>query len=211
MFQGVSLEEEQGKHLTSILERLELRGFSELRFIWSDPTHRQIMSLQYLQYLKVDGFTKLKSVFSMVVLRSLPELTSLVVQHCEELEEIISENEESHNLANTKACFPKLRHLTVKNCNRLKSLFSVAMLGMLPQLSGLHISEAAKLVEVFRHSSEYGTVNGDKIVFPNLREIKLTRLPCLVEICQGFKLQPMKAVKSIIDECPILTPISEAT
>lgn len=211
LFQGASLEEEQKKHMNSILERVEIRGFSELRFIWSDLTPRQMLSLQYLQYLKVGGCAKLKCVFSMVVQRSLPELTSLVIYHCEELEEIVAENEESRKQANTTLCFPKLRHLAVKNCNKLKSLFSVAMVKMLPQLSTLHISEATKLVEVFRHSSDDGIVYGEKIEFPNLREIKVTKLPNFVDICQGFKLQPVKAMKILIDECPKFSSISEAT
>ncbi|MED6198725.1 hypothetical protein PIB30_069280 [Stylosanthes scabra] len=197
---GDSLEEDQGKKLASRLEQVEFRGFSELRFIWCDPTNREILSLQYLQCLKVDGCAKLKSIFSAAILRSLPELTSLVIQGCNELEEIISENEELKSV-----CFPKLRNLTVKNCNKLKSILSVSMLGMPPQLSYLHISDAAKLVQVFRNSSE-------KIVFPNLREMKLNKLPCLVEICKGFELlQPMKAMKIIIDQCPNITSISKAT
>ncbi|XP_057724243.1 probable disease resistance protein At4g27220 [Arachis stenosperma] len=207
LHKGVSLEEDQGKHLASELEQVEFRGFSELSFIWSDPTNRQILSLQHLQYLKVDGCAKLKSIFSAVILRSLPELTSLVIQGCNELEEIVSENEElHHDLSNTKVvCFPKLRNLTVKNCNKLKSIFSVSVLGMPPQLSYLHISDAAELVQVFRDSS-------DKIVFPNLREMKLNKLPCLVDICIGFELlQPMKAVKIMVDQCPNFTSISEAT
>ncbi|CAL0307409.1 unnamed protein product [Lupinus luteus] len=208
---GVSLEVEQKNHVTSTLERIEIRGFSELQYIWSDSTPTQMLSLQYLQYLKVGGCSKLKHVFNMVVLRSLPELTSLVIQHCEELEEIIAENEESQNQGNDKVCFPKLRHLAVKNCNKLKSLFSVAMVGMLPQISTLHISEAATLVEVFKHSSENGVVYGEKIVLPNLREIKVTKLPNFVDICQGLKLQTVKAVQVMADECPKFSPISEAT
>ncbi|MED6216200.1 hypothetical protein PIB30_005079 [Stylosanthes scabra] len=205
---GDSLEDDQGKKLASKLEQVEFRGFSELRFIWCDPTNRQILSLQYLQYLKVDGCAKLKSIFSVAILRSLQELTSLVIQGCNELEEIISENEElHHDMSNTTkaVCFPKLRNLTVKNCNKLKSILSVSMLGIPPQLSYLHISDAAELVQVFRNTSE-------KIVFPNLREMKLNKLPCLVEICKGFELlQPMKATKIIIDQCPNITSITKAT
>ncbi|MED6178066.1 hypothetical protein PIB30_104171, partial [Stylosanthes scabra] len=205
---GNSLEDDQGKKLASKLEQVEFRGFSELRFIWCDPTNRQILSLQYLQYLKVDGCAKLKSIFSVAILRSLQELTSLVIQGCNELEEIISENEElHHDMSNTTkaVCFSKLRNLTVKNCNKLKSILSVSMLGIPPQLSYLHISDAAELVQVFRNTSE-------KIVFPNLREMKLNKLPCLVEICKGFELlQPMKATKIIIDQCPNITSISKAT
>ncbi|KAK7320390.1 hypothetical protein VNO77_29816 [Canavalia gladiata] len=209
---GVSYEKEQEKHLTSKLEQVEIRGFSELRFIWSYPTSKQNVSLQYLQYLKVDGCAKLKCVFSiMMVHRSLPELTSLVIYQCEALEEIIAGNEQFQSLANAKICFPKLRHLAVKNCNKLRSLFSIDVVGMLPQLSTLHISEATELKEVFIHDGEEGIANDEKIEFPSLREIKFTKLSSLVNFCQGFKLQPLKAVNIMIDECPKFPPISGAT
>ncbi|KAI4332266.1 hypothetical protein L6164_017189 [Bauhinia variegata] len=146
-----------------------------------------------------------------MVSKSLPELTSLEVDNCEELEEIMDENIEHKNLSDAQVCFPKLKLIQISFCRKLKSLLPVAWARMLPQLSVLCISHADKLKVVFTKSSEEGISNGQEIVIPNLEELKLIKLPSFVGICPGFKLHAMNLVKMVVDECPEFAPIVNAT
>ncbi|KAI4332170.1 hypothetical protein L6164_017100 [Bauhinia variegata] len=205
--EGVADRETEQKYLIPKLEKLNLEKFPELNSIWTVPTLPQVLSLQRLQELHVRKCDKIKCLFSKVVSRNLPELTSLIVDKCEELEEIMEENEELENLSNAQVCFPKLKMIQISFCRKLKSLFPVASARMLPQLSTLHISCADQLKVIFRKSSEEGTSNGQEIVVLNLEELKLTKLPSFVSICPGLKLH---AVKMVIDECPKLAPVTEA-
>ncbi|KAF7831650.1 putative disease resistance protein [Senna tora] len=186
--------EDKQELMVSELSRLRLENLPEMSFIWAFPSPKQILSLQYLQLLEVTQCKKLKFVFSVVFHRNLTELTHLIISDCEELEEIISENEETPNLSssNTPMGFPKLRELKIERCSKLKGFFSVNIGRMLPQLSSLCVSECAQLEVVFRNNKEQVNVNGEKLVLPMLRKIRLQNLPCLIDICQQFKLQALK-------------------
>ncbi|KAI4332272.1 hypothetical protein L6164_017195 [Bauhinia variegata] len=177
--EGVSLEESQQKHLI-----LTLKELPKLKSMWTVPTPRQSLSLHYLQELNVTKCDKLKCLFPIIVSKSLPELTSLKVEKCEELEEIIDENINHKNLSDAQVCFPKLKVIQISFCKKLKSLLPVAWARMLPQLSFLDISHADKLKVVFSKSSEEGTSNGQEIVIPNLEEFKFINCQVLLAFAQ---------------------------
>ncbi|KAI4332261.1 hypothetical protein L6164_017185 [Bauhinia variegata] len=202
----VSLEESQQKHLILVLEDL-----TKLKSMWTVPTLRPTLSLHCLQELNVTKCDKLKCLFPILVSKSLPELTSLKVEKCEELEEIIDGNIEHKNLSDAQVCFPKLKLIQISFCKKLKSLLPVAWARMLPQLSFLDISHADKLKVVFSKSSEEGTSNGQEIVIPNLEELKFIKLPSFIGICPGFKLHAANLVKIVVDECPKFAPIIDET
>jgi hypothetical protein len=134
--------------------------------------------------------------------RSLPELMELCIYNCDELEQIVEANEELLQLSNAELYFPKLKQITVKNCNKLKSLFPLSMVKMLPQLSILDLSRATQLQEVFRHGQGDGVMNQKEIVLPNLTEITFSELPNFVDICHGCKLHAVKLIKLRISNCP---------
>ncbi|KAI4332285.1 hypothetical protein L6164_017207 [Bauhinia variegata] len=201
--QGVSLEESQQKHL--------IFKFEKLKSIWTVSTLRQSLCLQYLQKLNVAKCDKLKCLFPIIVSKSLPELTSLRVHKCEELEEIMDENNEHKNLSDAQVCFPKLKLIQISFCRKLKSLLPVACARILPQLSVLDISHAEKLKVVFSKSSEEGISNEQEIMIPNLEELKFIKLPSFVGICPGFKLHDMNLVKMVVDGCPKFAPIINTT
>ncbi|KAF7833581.1 putative disease resistance protein [Senna tora] len=220
--------------MESKLETLRLTNLPELKSIWMGCSSTQILTLQYLQHLEVHHCGKLKSIFSsMIYTFSIPLLTNLIISDCEELEEIIAENEEPQNLVNSQICFPKLRELQVLQCNKLKRLFSTVVARMLPNLKFLSIVEAAELLVVFKRKNGECTNSQDKIELPNLRKIQLkklpnliefcqeevllptlrivelTSLPSLTEFCQGFRLSSVKLHKVVIEGCPKLNSISE--
>ncbi|XP_054796880.1 uncharacterized protein LOC129302201 isoform X2 [Prosopis cineraria] len=206
MNNGVSLDNEQQNHLTSNLQQLLLGGLSEVRFIWSGPAPRPVLSFKFLQCLKVENCANLKSIFSTVINRSLPELTLLSICNCEELEEIMAENAEPESLSNIEVCFPKLSELRIEKCNKLKSLFHVAMIRMLPQLSFIHVSCAAQLEEAFQCSSEGNSDYGDQVMLPELRKIELQNLPSFGNIFKGFNFQAPKVQQLYISKCPEFSP-----
>jgi hypothetical protein len=128
-------------------------------------------------------------------------LTSFRVYNCHKLEQIIEENEEL--VSNTEVCFPKQTDVRIVNCKKMKSLFSIAMIKMLPKLSTLEISEVTQLEEVFMGEN---TINDVEIRLVNLSSIQLHKLPYFVDICKGFKLWTAKIKHVDIVECPKISP-----
>jgi disease resistance protein RPS2 len=130
----------------------------------------------------------------------------LSVSNCQELEQLVVANEELVQLPNAELYFPKLIEIKVYNCNKLKSLFPLSMVTMLPQLSILDLSRATQLQEVFRHGQGDGVMNQKEIVLPNLTEITFSELPNFVDICHGCKLHAVKLLRFFIYECPKTSP-----
>ncbi|RHN67148.1 putative P-loop containing nucleoside triphosphate hydrolase, leucine-rich repeat domain, L [Medicago truncatula] len=194
------------ERLLSKLQELELCDLPQLYSIsWVGPTPSQIWSFQCLQSLTVKSCENLKFLFSMGVCRSLPELISLVIENCQELEQVVVEDEELLQLPDAEFYFRKLKQIGVFSCNKLKSLFPFAMVTMLPQLSSLFLAYATQLQEVFRHSSGDNVMNEMEIVLPNLTKIFLSELPNFVDICHGCKLHAPKLLKlsiSFLDRTP---------
>ncbi|KAK4263576.1 hypothetical protein QN277_028969 [Acacia crassicarpa] len=170
----------------------------------------QIPIFQYLKQLSVANCAKLKFVFSACIFQSLPELTSITISCCEEMEQVFLENEETQkNLP--IFCLPNLQSLEIKQCNKLKSIFSFMIsdgVFMLPRLRTLSISDASQLEEIFRCSTiEHHDIDNEKeIMFPNLGLIVLEGLPRLANFCQGFKFQISMYCSVLIYECPKLVP-----
>ncbi|KAK2441212.1 disease resistance protein [Trifolium repens] len=186
----------------SKLQELVLRGLRQLHSIsWVTPSEGMIWSFQCLRYLEVKGCDNFKYLFSMEVHRSLPELMSLFIYDCQELEQIVATNEKL-TLPTVEVYFPKLKHIEVKKCNKLKSLFPVAMVRMLPQLSTVRISQATQLEELFQHEHGDDSMHKMEIVLPNLTEIILDDLRSYRHICYGCKLNAVKLREQRIYKCP---------
>ncbi|CAJ2645387.1 unnamed protein product [Trifolium pratense] len=153
-----------------------------------------------IEKMTLSGFSGLSLISRLH--RSLPELTSFRVYSCHELEQIIEESEKF--VSNTEVCFPKLKDIKIVNCKKMKSLFSVAMIRMLPKLSTLEMSEVTQLEEVFKGGN---TITNDVAIgLVNLSKIELHKLPSFVDICKGFKLQTPKIKHLDIVECPSISP-----
>ncbi|GAU22763.1 hypothetical protein TSUD_129750 [Trifolium subterraneum] len=120
-----------------------------LKVGYDQRQHRlnDIWSPQCLQSLTLANCEELKCLFSTKTHRSLPELVYLRVLHCKELEQIVAVNEELVQFPNAELYFPKLKEIKVYHCNKLKSLFPLSMVTMLPQLTTLHLSKSTQLQE----------------------------------------------------------------
>ncbi|XP_039687929.1 probable disease resistance protein At4g27220 [Medicago truncatula] len=203
IFVMIRSDHSQNENLPLKLD-LELYDLPQLNSIsWLGPTTpRQTQSLQCLKHLQVLRCENLKSLFSMEESRSLPELMSIEIGDCQELQHIVLANEELALLPNAEVYFPKLTDVVVGGCNKLKSLFPVSMRKMLPKLSSLEIRNSDQIEEVFKHDGGDRTIDEMEVILPNLTEIRLYCLPNFFDICQGYKLQAVKLGRLEIDECP---------
>ncbi|XVE50524.1 hypothetical protein DITRI_Ditri01bG0169300 [Diplodiscus trichospermus] len=169
----------QGEYFLSDLEKLRLKEISELKVIWKDP--RQIATLQNLAFLEVFKCNKLGNIFSVVLARNLPQLSHLVVEECEELEQVVVQDRISSPPTTARhipVFFPNLEVIRIRNCNKLKSLFPFKV--RLPKLEKLEVNGASHLREIFGHDSEENKTTDEKakeILLPELTELLLQNLP----------------------------------
>ncbi|XP_027342708.1 uncharacterized protein LOC113855315 [Abrus precatorius] len=190
-----------GKQVTLCLEVLKLFDLPELRYIWT--TTKQFVSLQvHLHKLHICNCPKLKAIFSTSVLRMLPLLKILVVEHCEELEQIIEDDKENENVSNPqspKVCFSQLKFLLVTHCNNLKNLFFISISHEFPELEYLILNHDSHLMQVFE--GEAGVREGRvEVLLPKLKHVVLIQLPNLINICQGIEFQTM--INLLVHNCP---------
>ncbi|KAI4306142.1 hypothetical protein L6164_029444 [Bauhinia variegata] len=195
--------------LRSNLDNLNLHDLSELQFIWKGLPN--FLILEKLRFVKLDTCRKLKNIFSVTIVRSLPKLESLKIINCEELEEIVSSNsEDEENHINQFVCFPELRYLEVMKCDKLKCLFDDCMVSHFPKLATLKIVKCSQLVYAFglEHKAKHEgrgkcrrAKDARQVVLPKLEQVELVSLLNFTKICQGFKLQqPLKSSTAL--DCP---------
>ncbi|CAJ2663188.1 unnamed protein product [Trifolium pratense] len=133
---------------------------------------------------------KLKFVFATSMLRFLPQLRSLTIEECKELEHIIEdhdglENKQNSNSLSSTTFFPELKGLRVIKCNKLKSLFPFSVCKELPKLNVLLITEANELEEIFKSADD------QNVHIPNLNVLVFDMLPSLC-CAQGNQFQAVK-------------------
>ncbi|KAK4275855.1 hypothetical protein QN277_018870 [Acacia crassicarpa] len=216
-FKGHQLRKEEDKSLTAI-ETIELDNCG-VESIFHDQigVEEHIPTFQCLKELTLKKCARLKFVFLAHICQNLPELTSITISCCEELEAILLTNKETQeNLHITKSFLLKLKSLKIKECNKLKFGFSFMIsdaTSLLPQLSTLNISDCSEMEEVFKFSNiEHHDIDSDReITLPNMKSIELNNLPRFVNVCQGFKLGTGELGRVEIHDCPKLMPIKGAT
>eukprot|EP00258_Populus_trichocarpa_P014992 XP_006370519.2 probable disease resistance protein At4g27220 [Populus trichocarpa] len=148
------INEEKELPLLSSLTELQLSRLPELKCIWKGPTRH--VSLQSLIHLKLKSLDKLTFIFTPSLAQSLIHLETLRIGECRELKRLIREkdNDDENNqiLSGSdlqSSCFPNLCRLEISRCNKLKSLFPVAMASGLKKLQVLEVKESSQLLEVF--------------------------------------------------------------
>ncbi|KAJ6753544.1 RESISTANCE PROTEIN RGA2 putative-RELATED [Salix purpurea] len=179
----------------------------DMRCIWKG------LVLSYLTTLKVYYCEKLTHVFTSSMVASLVQLQFLVISYCEELEQIIAkdnDDEKGQILPGSdlqSLCFPNLCVVQIYLCNKLRSLFPVAMASGLPKLKELDVSDSSQLLGVFGQDDDASPVHVEKqMVLPNLSFLKLDNLPSIVCFslgCDDFLFPCLWNLK--VDECPKLT------
>jgi hypothetical protein len=124
------------------------------------------------------------------MIASLVQLKVLKTSSCEELEQIIAKDDDERDQMLSgdhliSLCFPSLCEIEVEECNKLKSLFPVAMASSIPELQLLKITKASQFLGVFGQDDQASLGNVEKeMVLPKLKELSLEQLPCIV--CFSF-------------------------
>ncbi|KAJ6966884.1 disease resistance protein [Populus alba x Populus x berolinensis] len=158
-------------------------------------------------------------VFTHSMIASLLQLQVLKISNCEELEQIIARdnNDEKHQILSESdlqsVCFPNLCRLEIRGCNKLKSLFPIAMASGLKKLQILEVRESSQLLGVFGQGDHASPVNVEKeMVLPDLQELLLIQLPsisCFSLGCYDFLFPHLEKLE--VHGCPKLTIESATT
>ncbi|KAK7401384.1 hypothetical protein VNO78_12814 [Psophocarpus tetragonolobus] len=200
------------QQVTPWIEFLQLVNLPELRYIWTASKHFLSLQAQRLHELHIFNCPKLKAIFFASMLRMLPLLKILVVEHCEELEQIIEdddkENENVSNPQSPKVCFSQLKVLLVSNCNNLKHLFFISISHEFPELELLILNQNSQLAQVFEGEADLreGRV---EVWLPNLKHAILMEQPNLINFCEGIEFQTV--INLLVHSCPKFSVTSTTT
>ncbi|XVF77469.1 hypothetical protein PTKIN_Ptkin14bG0046700 [Pterospermum kingtungense] len=185
-------------------------GFVELLCIHQLQVTSQVGSLQYLTGLNVSHCNRLKFLFSSMLARNLPQLKSLRIDSCEELEQFI-EMDDQTSMASTSLghlqpaiSFPCLTHIWTEGCSNLKSLFPISVACSLSNIVSIHIHEAPKLEQVFGYQGELKVENDQKgIAFPKLETLELRKLPSIKSFApMDYHFRFSSLIQLNVERCP---------
>ncbi|KAL9414685.1 hypothetical protein AB3S75_043029 [Citrus x aurantiifolia] len=200
------IAEGQENKLFPCLKTLQLEDLRELQVLLYHVGSTHNFSLQSLTFLRVDGCTILRRLFSSALARNLLQLKELFVRDCWELEQIIDEDEDEDHLQ--PVCFPKLTRISVFRCPKLKHLFHISVA---PGLQKLYIIGNDELEEVFCHKDGADVTDYNEIVMNELRKLELINLPNLTNFWPaGYQIPfPSAPYRVVVRNCPKFRPSSE--
>lgn len=183
--------------------------------LWPDQPP-ETFNMKKLTTLKVYGYKCLKYLLSFDMARSLVQLEYLKVSDCSVMEEVLATKdareiypcsafvslkwlllkdlEKLERICHgklTAMCFGKLRVLEVRNCNRLKSVFSSSEARFLVQLKCIKVAECNMMEEIFVIEDDNQNINNevaDKIEFPQLRSLNIRYLPKFIQVLTQVKM-----------------------
>ncbi|KAL5563164.1 hypothetical protein UlMin_032911 [Ulmus minor] len=156
------------KVLFPSLKKLELSGMN-FRELWSP-----ISCMQNLSSLAVSSCPNLKYLFTVAMAGKLPQLETLKICGCPVMEEVVVTNEHGEGRLE-KILFPKLNSLKLDDLPNLKR-FCPGDCIECPTLLKLRIKNCGVL-RMFISSNEEeveGPFFNEKVVFPSLKELKLS-------------------------------------
>ncbi|XP_028798131.1 uncharacterized protein LOC114753607 [Neltuma alba] len=196
-------ENERARGVNSELCFIYLEDIKVLECIWKGPI--QSVSLHKLEDVTLTSCPKLRNVFTVAIVTSLPELRSLKVSYCEEWEGIFCDESLRH-LSSSNVCFPKLEKIEITACNKVKWLFSSYCLAShCPSLERIHIKDCSEFERVVKRCE--GEVGDHKNLFPKLKKLSLINLPKLREIYEGYEFNFLFGTMHI-QHCPnIILPV----
>uniref|UniRef100_A0A7N2MB79 AAA+ ATPase domain-containing protein n=1 Tax=Quercus lobata TaxID=97700 RepID=A0A7N2MB79_QUELO len=175
-----------GNHIVTSgnLVKLYMKEMSYLRTICEGPNENEIFS--NLTVLDARGCPRLISLFSPSLAQSLKKLKQLYIIGCDEMKQIISEEEmilESHG---QPICLSKLETLEVMDCSKLEYIFPISVARGLQQLEMLKLHNLPRLKKVFGQNREGEGEVGDCEIeshhqptgFPKLKTIEVKVVNC---------------------------------
>ncbi|OMP11090.1 Disease resistance protein [Corchorus olitorius] len=153
---------------------------------------------------------KLKYVFSPMLARTLPQLHSLRIKKCEDLEQIIDTTSSSEYPDLQSISFPTLHVIIIERCNNLKYAFPVSIVHDVPQLGAISISCASKLEQVFGCEDKADAKDHDqgqeRVELPRLTHVILEKLPSLRSFSSvDYQFIFPSSIWWEVDDCPQMT------
>jgi len=199
--------EEKELPLLSSFTELQLIKLPKLECIWKGPT--RYVSLQSLIHLKLWSLEKLTFIFTASLAQSLPQLETLEIRDCFELEHIIKEEDGEREIIPESPGFLKLKTLYISHCGKLEYVFPVSVsltIQSLPQLQTLETRDCRELEHIIREKDGENNCHKMVTVLPNLQELSLKQLPSIFRFSQGcFEFLFPRLEKLKVYECRKLT------
>ncbi|XP_028790393.1 probable disease resistance protein At4g27220 [Neltuma alba] len=193
-------ENKRARVVNSELCSIFLKDLGELEYIWKGPT--QSVSLHRLESIELWRCSKLRNIFTLTIVTSLPELKILEVFDCEELEGIFCEESLENLSSSSNVCFPKLEKILILGSNKMKRVFSYSMASHhCPSLESIRIVSCAELEGVVKRSKGEVEVGDHGNLFPKLKDLYLEDLPQLREIYEGYEFSLLSGTTRTRD-CP---------
>ncbi|TYI85175.1 hypothetical protein E1A91_D05G421500v1 [Gossypium mustelinum] len=200
----------QGGYSFSSIEKLELRNLFEVQVIWND--FAQVVTLENLTTLRLNGCKKLRYIFSPMMAHSLSHLKVLSIIGCEEIERLIlakdqvSSSSSNGDTSLQPMSFPNLTEIVVINCKNLNSLFPFGFVSVLSKLETLKVIGNSKLEQVFELEEKVEVVAEEEMKFDKLEWLTLEELPGLIHFCpKGYHSVFPAMTELKVRDCPKLT------
>ncbi|RWR76084.1 disease resistance protein RPS2 [Cinnamomum micranthum f. kanehirae] len=154
--------------------------------------HNWVSTFERLESLEIN-YSKFKSLMMIAEeMQAVQRLKKLCLGHLGNLENILQG-------VVPPGCFTNLEFLEVRDCNRLKVLFSTGMVQQLESLQSIVIDDCSELEKLFVEE-----VEDDSGIFLHLRRMQLTWLPKLSNIC-SCRLSWPSLESLVIRGCPNLS------
>ncbi|KAG5017481.1 hypothetical protein JHK85_023617 [Glycine max] len=144
----------------------------EARQVGNQSASSKQICFPKLQRIQIESCKKLKTILFATIATSLPELEKIVVKNRNDWEGIVyldSEEARKHRnltVASQEVCFPKLKKIEIKKCNKLKAIFSKTIVTSPPKLEELAVKDCHKLEEIISLDSEEARQLRDICSFP---------------------------------------------
>ncbi|KAK8300780.1 hypothetical protein V6Z12_D05G416400 [Gossypium hirsutum] len=200
----------QGGYSFSSIEKLELRNLFEVQVIWND--FAQVVTLENLTTLRLNGCKKLRYIFSPMMAHSLSHLKVLSIIGCEEIERLIlakdqvSSSSSNGDTSLQPMSFPNLIEIVVTYCKNLNSLFPFGFVSVLSKLETLIVRGNSKLEQVFELEDEVEVVAEEEMKFDKLKWLTLQELPGLIHFFpKGYHSVFPAMTELNVRDCPKLT------
>ncbi|KAI9115537.1 hypothetical protein K1719_013206 [Acacia pycnantha] len=189
---------ERVKVVNSELISIYLYNLSELEYIWKGPT--QFVSLNRLEDVTLWECSRLKHIFTLAIVTSLPELREIHIFDCQEWEGIFCEESLKNLSSSSIVCLPRLKWIRIFDCHKVRRLFSYALASHCPSLEKITIWGCSQLEGVVQAYEGEVAYHHEKL-FLNMNDLDLKRLPKLREIYPGYEFNHFSGTIDI-EDCP---------
>ncbi|KAJ0088856.1 hypothetical protein Patl1_33083 [Pistacia atlantica] len=169
------IERQHHELLLPKLESLSLHNLKELKGLWKGPAH--VLRWENLTTLTISGCKKLKHIFSFTLAERLGQLELLVVQDCENLEQVFYLDHEREEYVgggdHKNVVLSKLKKLHLEGLAKLVSFFLEKYDACCPALEEFRVKDCSKLTTTFI---------GEE--FKNLQVVEMSN--CSSQLCDGI-------------------------